>query len=231
MCRGYIALGGNLGDVAATFTEALSRLDAHAQIEVRAKSSNYRTAAVGEHAGDEFVNAAAELATTLQPLELLDELQTAEDALGRTRELHWGPRTLDLDLIQYDQLVIDSPKLILPHPHGWYRRFVLDPVVEIAPQLNHPSFQRTYRELREQLLVRPLPIHVTGLPPSQMSEVETLIGTEFSDAKFSRSTSHESGLNILFEQPAKTPTDLLVIDMSQASDYLQSVRDVLLSAL
>ena len=231
MCLGYIALGGNLGNVAETFNEALDRLDAHREIEVRARSSNYRTAAVGENAGDDFVNAAAEVSTTLEPLQLLDQIQSVENDLGRTRELHWGPRTIDLDIIQYDQLVIDSPKLVLPHPHCWYRRFVLDPLVEIAPELVHPCFELCYHELRQRVIARPLSICVLGISAQQYTTIKKELGSEFSNVEFVDQPLKETGLNIQCSAVAGKTSESPVVDISGADDLLQSVRDVLLSAL
>src|SRR5262245_21273994 len=120
-----IALGGNLGAVERSFEGALQRLADAPRCALVAASRLHRTAAVGTDAGPEFLNAAAEVATELAPLELLDLLQSIERDFGRIRGTHWGPRTLDLDLLFYGSEIIDLPRLVVPHPAVWHRRFVL----------------------------------------------------------------------------------------------------------
>lgn len=162
MARCHIALGGNLGPVAQTFARALSRLEADPHVALVRSSSVYRTQAVGDAACGDFLNAAAELETGLAPLELLDALQSIEAEFGRTRGERWGSRTLDLDLVLYGSLVIDEPRLAVPHPACWYRRFVLDPLCEIAPGAVHPLKAVSIAELRGRLLERPLRVMVAG---------------------------------------------------------------------
>ena len=131
--RWWLAMGGNLGDVAATLTAAEARLAAHPQMELVNCSRRYRTAPVGADAGTAFLNSAVEIVTDLEPLALLDHVQGIENGLGRVRTIHWGPRTLDIDLLFSIPAVVQStPRLTLPHPHLWYRRFVLEPLSEIA---------------------------------------------------------------------------------------------------
>ncbi len=126
-------MGGNLGDVAATLHGAEAQLAAHPQIRVKACSRRYRTTPVGADAGTPFLNSAVEIATDLEPLALLDYVQAVENGFGRVRTVHWGPRTLDIDLLFAVPAVIQStPRLTLPHPHLWYRRFVLEPLSDIA---------------------------------------------------------------------------------------------------
>lgn len=158
----WIALGGNLGDVDATFAHALSLIDETPVLAVQRASAHYRTSPVGEHAGDPFVNAVAELSTSLAPLDLLDRLQAIETRLGRVRTVRWGPRTLDLDLLMFGDAVVDHPRLQVPHPACWYRRFVLDPWVEIGAEVVHPVKRLTIRALRERLLVRPMTVGLAG---------------------------------------------------------------------
>ncbi len=158
----WIALGGNQGSVAETFRQSLALLDQTPGVSVVCDSRAYTTAPVGTDSGGQFLNAAAELETSRSPLELLGLLQSVETQLGRQRTRRWGPRTLDLDLLFYDQEVLDSDQLTIPHPHLWYRRFVLDPLVAIAPDLLHPQHQITVSQLRERLLVRPLPCALIG---------------------------------------------------------------------
>jgi 2-amino-4-hydroxy-6-hydroxymethyldihydropteridine diphosphokinase len=161
----WIALGGNLGDVAATFAAALTRLQRSGGVQVVRRSRLYDTTPIGRAAGSRFLNAAAELRTTLEPLALLDRLQEMETNLGRIRDVRWGPRTIDLDLLLWGEEVIETPRLTVPHPGLWYRRFMLDPLAEIAPQAWHPVFRLSIAEMRERLLPRPLPLAVLGPEP------------------------------------------------------------------
>lgn len=133
MTRAVIGIGGNVGDVAHAFRAALGELDRAEGVRVIAVSSLYRTAPVGGVEQDDFLNAAALLEVTLGPMELLHLLLETESGHGRTREVHWGPRTLDLDLLWVEGLVLAAPGLIIPHPRLHERRFALQPLVEIAP--------------------------------------------------------------------------------------------------
>lgn len=139
MSVAYVALGANLVDpvtqIRAAF-EALARLP-HSQL-LRA-SSLYRTAPVGIHGQPDFINAVAAIDTSLTPHALLDALFTIEAQFGRRRDFHHAPRTLDLDLLLFDDRVIDSPALQLPHPRLHLRAFVLEPLVEIAPSSRIPG--------------------------------------------------------------------------------------------
>jgi 2-amino-4-hydroxy-6-hydroxymethyldihydropteridine diphosphokinase len=163
----YIALGGNVGDVDETFRWAVARLGRDGPVNVTRFSSVFRTRPVGPNAGGEFTNAAAEVETDLEPLVLLDLLQDLERRAGRTHGEHWGPRPLDLDLILYADQIIDVPRLRVPHPACWYRRFVLDPLAEIASDVRHPVKRLTVGELRSRLLLRPLVLALAGSSHAQ----------------------------------------------------------------
>ncbi|MBN8972307.1 MAG: 2-amino-4-hydroxy-6-hydroxymethyldihydropteridine diphosphokinase [Rhizobiales bacterium] len=130
-----IALGGNVGDVRTTFPKAISNILGMAQATLLARSSDYRTPPWGEEAQDPFINACIEVETSLDPHALLFTLHKIEKRFGRDRakEQRWGPRTLDLDLLAYDDAVINQPDLTLPHPRLFERAFVLVPLTEIAP--------------------------------------------------------------------------------------------------
>ncbi len=134
MASAIIALGGNVGDVRATFTKAVSRICGMAQAALVARSSDYTTPPWGDEDQDPFVNACIEIETSLDPHALLYVLQKVEQAFGRARskERRWGPRTLDLDLIAYDDVALGTPDLTLPHPRLFERAFVLVPLAEIA---------------------------------------------------------------------------------------------------
>lgn len=142
--RAFVGLGGNVGDAAVTLRLALRDLDALPETRLDKVSSLLRTAPVGGIEQADFINAVAELDTTLPPLQLLYALFEIERAHGRDRrrELRWGPRTLDLDLLIYGDEIIELEGLSVPHPRMAERRFVLAPLAEIAPQAVIPGFGR-----------------------------------------------------------------------------------------
>lgn len=149
----YIGLGANLGRREKTITAALNALETTREIEVASVSSLYETDPVGGPPGQpKFLNAAAHLRTTLSPERLLKVCIRIEEALGRRRDVHWGPRTIDLDLLLYDREIRASAELTLPHPFLHERRFVLEPLAEIAPELVHPILEQTVREMLDTLL-------------------------------------------------------------------------------
>ncbi len=139
MSLAHIALGANLGDPAATVNAAFAALDQLPESRLLAKSALYRTAPVGIADQPEFVNAAALIDTTLAPEALLDALLGIEQAFGRVRAERNGPRTLDLDLLLYDDLMLATPRLTLPHPRLHLRAFVLQPLADLAPDLAIPG--------------------------------------------------------------------------------------------
>lgn len=131
-----IGLGGNVGDVFASMQSAIDTLNNRADCTVRAVSDVYRTPPWGVTDQDWFLNACADLSTTLEPEPLLDVLLGIERETGRVRDHKWGPRTLDLDIIAYGHQTIDSAKLTVPHPRLAERAFVLVPLMDIAPERN-----------------------------------------------------------------------------------------------
>jgi 2-amino-4-hydroxy-6-hydroxymethyldihydropteridine diphosphokinase len=135
MASVLIALGGNVGDVRATFEKAIAEICVIAEAALKARSSDYATAPWGETDQARFVNACIEIETARDPHALLALLQVVERQFGRdrARERRWGPRTLDLDIIAYDDLALSDPALTLPHPRLFERAFVLVPLAEIAP--------------------------------------------------------------------------------------------------
>lgn len=146
-----IGLGANVGDRLANLQAAVRALAAHGT--VLAISSVYETAPVGFQDQPAFLNAAVQLATPLAPEALLRELLAIERSLGRNRAQAplQGPRTLDLDLLLYGDQILATPDLTLPHPSMHLRRFVLVPMVEIAPTLRHPVLDRTMQQLLDAL--------------------------------------------------------------------------------
>ncbi len=146
--RAYIGLGSNLGEREATLREALTRLGGLDGVAVLAVSTFRETDPVGNVDQPRFVNAAAELETSLPPRKLLDRLLEVERSLGRdrSREERWGPRTVDLDLLLYGGETVAEPGLDVPHPRLAERTFVLEPLLELDPELRLPD-GRALRDL------------------------------------------------------------------------------------
>lgn len=153
MSIAYIALGSNLGDKEKNLRRALLLLTQQG-VEVVRVSSFLSTEPYGVTDQPQFLNAVACVRTSLAPLALLDVLLATELAMGRVRLRHWGERNIDLDLLLYEDVVLDTPRLHLPHPDMQNRDFVLLPLAEIAPELKHPTLQKTIYELKENLMNR-----------------------------------------------------------------------------
>lgn len=149
MAEVFVALGSNLGDPGAHMREALQRLAQH--LAVDRVSSLYRTEPVGFREQPDFLNAVASAHTQKTPGEVLALLVGIEAAMGRRRDVPLGPRTIDLDLLLHDEAVVAEPDLTLPHPRMAKRRFVLEPLAEIAPELRPPGLGGTVRELLARL--------------------------------------------------------------------------------
>ena len=169
MVQAVVAVGGNVGDVRETLRRAQSLIEQQDPASDVRPAELYRSVAMGADAGDAFLNSAWVLETSLEALELLNLLQRVENELGRTRGVRWGPRTLDLDLIFYGDEQIDCPRLIVPHPHCWYRQFVLTPVASLVPDFTHPVFGMTIRQLYERIARFPLPVGYAGEPDNRFT--------------------------------------------------------------
>ena len=149
--RAFVALGSNMGDKQGYLDGAVEALRADECVRVKQVSSYRVTAPYGGVEQDDFLNAAMEIETLYDPEELLDALHAIEQAARRERLIHWGPRTLDLDILFYDDLVQDDPALILPHPDLHNRDFVLGPMAELAPNFVHPVLRKTMKQLLNEL--------------------------------------------------------------------------------
>ena len=149
--RVYLALGSNMGDREGYINRAVSALKAHSQIRVKKVSDMICTKPYGVVEQEDFLNGAAEVETLLAPEELLSAVHGIENAAGRTRVMHWGPRTLDIDILFYDKLVCESEDLVIPHPDIRNRDFVLEPLCMLAPNLRHPVLEKTVAQLLQDL--------------------------------------------------------------------------------
>jgi 2-amino-4-hydroxy-6-hydroxymethyldihydropteridine diphosphokinase len=145
----YLSLGSNLDDRAANLNIAITGLAELGRVEIA--SSLYETEPVGFAAQPWFLNCAVKLSTEKMPKQLLSGVLDLERQMGRRRLEKKGPRIIDIDILLFGNSIIDTKELVVPHPAMHQRRFVLEPLVEIAPEVRHPVFKRTVRELRDAL--------------------------------------------------------------------------------
>ncbi len=146
-----IALGSNLGDRAGHLLAAVGALSRPAQVRLAGLSPIYETAPVGSPGQGPYLNAVLAVKTTLAPQALLEELLAIERSHGRERRVRWGPRTLDLDLLDYGNTVLELPGLVLPHPRLHERAFVLVPLADVAPGWRHPTLRLNAAEMLAKL--------------------------------------------------------------------------------
>lgn len=151
MAMAYLGLGSNLGDRKYFLTNAVTELESRDGIVVRTKSPIIETDPWGMDEQGKFLNCVICVETSLSPTELLSVCQEIENDHGRERTVRWGPRTLDLDLLLYGDMVCHDNDLTLPHPEMHKRRFVLQPICEIAPDLIHPVLNQCMRDLLKAL--------------------------------------------------------------------------------
>ncbi|HLF85510.1 MAG TPA: 2-amino-4-hydroxy-6-hydroxymethyldihydropteridine diphosphokinase [Nitrospiria bacterium] len=145
--RSYLGLGSNLNDRQANIAEAITRLDSVPGIVIVNRSSLYESEPIGYKDQGWFVNAVIGINTTLSPRSLLDVCLGIEDKMGRIRRTEKGPREIDIDILIYGDLTVDEAGMKIPHPSMHIRRFVLVPLLEIAPHLCHPILQKSVKAL------------------------------------------------------------------------------------
>lgn len=147
----YLSYGSNMGDMEDNIETALFKLCDRSDCKMVQNSSLYTTKPYGNVVQDDFLNGACLIKTLLTPQELLDVLHELENDAGRVRDVRWGPRTLDMDIIFYDDLIFDSDDLIIPHIDIENREFVLEPMSEIASYKRHPIYHKTIKEMLNEL--------------------------------------------------------------------------------
>lgn len=152
--KAYLGIGSNMGDKRKYMDDAVKRLKADERIRKVRTSSWIATKPYGGVEQDDFLNGAVELETLYTPRELLQFLQAVEKAAGRERKVHWGPRTLDLDILFYEDCVSDTKELTVPHPDIQNREFVLKPLYELCPYHIHPLFCKSVRQMLDELSER-----------------------------------------------------------------------------
>lgn len=199
MATCLIGLGSNLGDRRGAIDQACSSLQA-AMGALIARSSLHVTHAIGGPPGQpEFFNAAALIETMQTPDQVLATLMEVEQQLGRQRAERWGARLIDLDLLLYDLVCVDTPALVVPHRRMAFRRFVLAPAVEIAPSMVHPPTGFTVQELWERLAVRPIHVAVLGDDAAVVGRAAALrcVGRFFDRRSLAESDSSASGIHLV----------------------------------
>ena len=151
MNKVILSLGSNLGHREQHLSDAIDALSSHDQIQITAVSSDYENSAVSNFSQPDFINKAIQITTFLTPDELLETTETIEKKLGRISKEHRDPRNIDIDIIFYNNDIISTDRLVIPHPLMHERLFVLDPVSEIAPEWIHPILEETVTSLKSQL--------------------------------------------------------------------------------
>lgn len=147
----YIALGSNLGDKEKNLNQALNLINENPLCNVTKISNFYKTEPVGYLDQDDFLNGTAEIKTLMSPSELMDFFLKIEKELKRERKIHWGPRTIDLDILLYDDIVTEDEHILIPHPRIQERLFVLEPLCDIAPYKVHPLLNERIIDIKNKL--------------------------------------------------------------------------------
>ncbi|MBD3675160.1 MAG: 2-amino-4-hydroxy-6-hydroxymethyldihydropteridine diphosphokinase [Planctomycetaceae bacterium] len=228
MTRCFIGLGSNRGNSSQAFEMALKTLDSHPQISLTKTSPYYRSDAMGAGAGADFLNAVAECQCHLSAAEILAQLQTLEKQAGRIEKGSWGPRSLDLDLLYYGDQVTETQDLTLPHVGAWYRRFVLMPMCDIAPDFVHPLYQESQEQLLARIDARPLNIQLIGCD-IYSGNIEDL-GHQFKEVTFESPLLPDptEGLIVVGKKSEGLKTDVPQVDLSQLpGNNLEALNSVL----
>jgi 2-amino-4-hydroxy-6-hydroxymethyldihydropteridine diphosphokinase len=224
----WISFGGNVGDVKATFDAALALLSLHRSIKLRQRSGLYCTTPMGSHSGSPFLNSICGLTTRLTPQELLSTLQSVETQLGRVREICWGPRTLDLDLLSYGNFIVNEPRLVIPHPALTYRRFVLDPLVEIDSNWRHPICLHSAGQILDRIKCRPLRVRLLDIHSEQVEALSCDLIPQFPDVDFlSDCESANDALPFLVRGSESKHTDLIVDLRRSPGDMVEQISSAL----
>ncbi len=147
MATAYLSLGSNLGDRLQFLEEAIKKTGGSEKVSVEKVSPIYETQPVRYEDQGWFLNLVVKIQTSLEPVPLLQFLLSIEDQMGRKREGKWGPRNIDVDILLYDNQILDTDRLTIPHPRMHERRFVLIPLAQIAPGLLHPLLKKNVEEL------------------------------------------------------------------------------------
>jgi len=167
MANVYIGLGSNLGDRLGFIQQAVQMLEFHDAIKVHETSSFYETEPYGMKDQDWFINAVVRVSTTLTPVEILRVCQHIESKLGRKREMKWGPRVIDLDILLYNEEIIADDILTIPHPATYDRACCIVPLLEIAEDLIHPILQKSMEEIYQNLEF-PEEVYLYGTKPHEI---------------------------------------------------------------
>jgi dihydroneopterin aldolase/2-amino-4-hydroxy-6-hydroxymethyldihydropteridine diphosphokinase len=150
--KAYLGIGSNIGDKEAYLNNAVDALYDNDNLRVLMVSKFIETKPYGPIEQDNFLNGCVEVETLYTPEELLNAVNSIEKQEGRVRDIHWGPRTLDIDILMYDNLIVDKPDLKIPHIEMHKREFVLEPLNQIAPYLIHPIYRKTVKQMLEELV-------------------------------------------------------------------------------
>ena len=227
MATCLVAVGSNLGHREPTLDRAVEVLTRHEHLRLRRRSRWRETSPIGGPPGQEkFLNGALLLETSLAPQPLLEVLQAVEAGFGRDRRQRWGPRSLDLDLLLYDQLVLDTPQLVIPHPRMAWRRFVLEPAAEVAGHMLHPTLGGSVAQLWEHLQTAAPYLAITGPPHAGKTDLARQIAQQI-DARLILDSS-EKGVRTIF--PSASAKQIVLTPFLEAERRILDGRVDLLDA-